>query len=486
VLDRLFAFLRARLRLPDAAAISKTREAVRDLNTRVEATSLEMHARIRDVDAHTGRITRKIDRLTRTVEDDRLLLRRLEYLLDGRHGRSHTTVAIQPAPWPVIDEEWWTLDTCPACEHRASHCVSEFNRFLVNGRAPEEGFEVYNYSLCHGCGVVYASRRPRGRRFRALLEGFTENLGRMPGNNPVLNPRPLSDEDRITIDRRAAHGPLVSEHAGVERRDWVPGLQADRLANALHVEVLGSLLELKRSRVLEVRSRTGAILAALRRLYEADVYALSIFESQQYLAQSVYAIPAESLIDFEHFSIPYEGDFDLVISNHMLTHSVTPRAFLDTVYARLRHGGHLYLYNEPDDAEFLEHGQSMFRVLNPFHLQTFDRPSLQRMLRVNGFEPVFIGHTELNFFCLARKVSERRMTAMTADELDARAAAYQRARDHAILRLPEELQTRFAGELAEVKERAVIAGTAALDERGRLLLGAKLARRRSNAAASFH
>jgi hypothetical protein len=99
---------------------------------------------------------------------------------------------------------------------------------------------------------------------------------------------------------------------------------------------------------------------------------------------------------------------------------------------------------------------------------------------------VFIGHTELNFFCLARKVPERRMTAMTADELDARSAAYQRARDHAILRLPEELQSRFAGELADVKERAVIAGSAALDERGRLLLGAKLARRRSSAAASFH
>ena len=32
-----------------------------------------------------------------------------------------------------------------------------------------------------------------------------------------------------------------------------------------------------------IRPKTGAILAALRRLYGAEVYALPIFESQQYV-----------------------------------------------------------------------------------------------------------------------------------------------------------------------------------------------------------
>ena len=54
----------------------------------------------------------------------------------------------------------------------------------------------------------------------------------------------------------------------------------------------------------------------------------------------------------------------------MLTHAVRPREFLATVRSRLRPGGHLYIYSESVEAEFLEQGHSMFNTLNPFHLQT--------------------------------------------------------------------------------------------------------------------
>ncbi|HXG88964.1 MAG TPA: methyltransferase domain-containing protein [Vicinamibacterales bacterium] len=480
------ASLRRHLRIPEPESIAKTREAVRDVVTRLDADAVQSQASFSGLDQRVGQLARKLDRLDKKLGDDRALVGRIERLLTDRGGRKPPLSTLLPAPWPRVDEDWWNLDRCPACSHPEFHCVSEYNRFLVNGRAPEAGFEVYNYSLCHACGVVFAARRPRGRRFRALVEGFTENLGRMPGNNPVLNPRPLSDDDRSVIDRRAAHGPLVSEHLGLERHKWIPGVQADRFANAVHVEVLGSLLQLQSPRVLEVRSRTGAILAALRRLYDADVFAMAIFESQQHVVRSIYGIPSDSLIDFEHFTIPYQGQFDLVISNHMLTHAVTPQHYLQTVHDRLTDTGHLYLYNEPDDGEFLQDGQSMFRVLNPFHLQTFDRPSLERLLRGNGFEPVFIGHTEVNFFCLARKTAERTWTPMTAGELSDRSAAYERARDQAILRLPDDLQARFTDELVEVRKRAVIAGTADVDERGRLLLGTKLAGKKGSVGAAFH
>lgn len=486
LLDRAIQSLRRRLRIPEPESIAKTREAVRDVVTRLDADAARSEASFNRLDKRAGQLSRKLDGLEKKLGDDRALIGRIERLLNERDGKQPPVSTLQPAPWPQIDEDWWVLDRCPACSHPEFHCVSEYNRFLVNGRAPEQGFEVYNYSLCHACGVVFAARRPRGQRFRALVEGFTENLGRMPGNNPVLNPRPLTDDDRSAIDRRAAHGPLVSEHLGLERHKWIPGVQADRFANALHVEVLGSLLHLQSSRVLEVRSRTGAILAALRRLYNADVFAMAIFESQQHLVRSIYGIPSDTLIDFEHFTIPYKGQFDLVVSNHMLTHAVTPQHYLQTVHERLTDGGHLYLYNEPDDREFLQDGQSILRVLNPFHLQTFDRPSLERLLRANGFEPVFIGHTDVSFFCLARKTADRTWTRMTADELSDRSAAYERARDQAILRLPDELQTRFADELVEIRRRAVVAGTANVDERGRLLLGKKLAGKKGSVGAAFH
>ena len=41
-------------------------------------------------------------------------------------------------------------------------------------------------------------------------------------------------------------------------------------------------------------------------------------------------------------------------------------------------GGHLYLYNEIDDSEFLDGGQSMIATMNPLHMQAADRPSLVR------------------------------------------------------------------------------------------------------------
>ena len=174
--------------------------------------------------------------------------------------------------------------------------------------------------------------------------------------------------------------------ADLARKDYLPSLMNDRLASSMHVEILGSLLPLKAPRVLEIRSRLGSISAMLQRLYGASCTAMTLFENQRFLIEEVYGIPASCPIDFDAFGIPFEGRFDLIISNHMLTHSVRPKDFLATVRERLTPGGHLYLYQEPMEGEFLDRGKSMFNTLNPFHLQTFNQPSAVRALEANGFE----------------------------------------------------------------------------------------------------
>jgi SAM-dependent methyltransferase len=220
--------------------------------------------------------------------------------------------------------------------------------------------------------------------------------------------------------------------------------------------------------VLEIRSRTGAILQGLQRLYGAEVAALAIFESQQFLLQTVYGIRAEALIDFEEFRILYEGQFDLIVSNHMLTHALSPRQFLATIREHMRPGGYLYLYNEPDDAEFTDYGQSMFNVLNPFHMQAYDRSALMRALAANGFAIRFIGHIDLNFYALAQMVDAAPFSPLSEADRAARLAAYARARDVAVLRAPKEVRPRFAAEWDGVLERAVVSGLADLDGRGRI------------------
>jgi SAM-dependent methyltransferase len=372
-----------------------------------------------------------------------------------------------PAPFPSTDRDWRLLQACSVCEQPGSTMVCEYNRFVLD-RPPEPGLETYNYSLCHTCGTVYATRRPTGERYRVLFENFTESLGRTPSDNPVLDPRRLTPEARVELQRRAQRGALVSEHSGVKRSEWIKGLLPDRLGGGRHVELLGSLLSLDRPRVLEIRSKTGAILQGLRRLYGADVSALAIFESQQFLLQAVYGIRADALIDFEDFRIPYDGEFDLIISNHMVTHAISPRRFLSTVRERLRPGGHLYLYNEPDEAGFTHLGESIFGMLNPFHLQTFDRAALVRALAANGFSVTFVGHLDLNFYALAQRADDEAFDPINEEQRLARIGAYRRARDLAVLRLPEDLRGPFAHEWDAIVKRAVAAGLVEIGKSGRI------------------
>jgi SAM-dependent methyltransferase len=175
------------------------------------------------------------------------------------------------------------------------------------------------------------------------------------------------------------------------------------------------------------------------------------------------------LLDYDHFSIPYPGSFDLVVANHMITHAVRPREFLNLVRERLAPGGHLYLYNEPDDAEFLNHGQSMINTLNPFHLQAFDRDSLLRGLSAAGFETIFVTHERGNLLVVATTAGGTPIfTSMSEEQRSQRLAKYRHARDLAILRVPPHVRHRFEGEWEQVVERAFQAGLAEMTPGGKI------------------
>ena len=418
-----------------------------------------------------ARLDKRLDLLTRAHRDDRLVLQRLVRLLDRRGTADDDatgTTTVAPPVAPSAPDEWRHLHACPLCGHEAATLVCEYNRFLLADTAPDDSAKIYNYSLCHGCGVVYAARRPAGPRYRQLLSSFHENLGRVGAMTAWLNPAPLNEADRAHIRNRARAGALVSEHASVSDRDWIPGAFRDRLVVAQHVELIGSLVTLDKPRVLEIRSRTGALLDAFRRLYGASVYALPIFESQQELVKSLYGIPADALVDFERFRIPYDGPFDLIVSNHMLTHSLAPGEFLDTISEALAPGGHLYLYNEMDEGEYLGTSRSMFQAMNPFHMQLFNADTLQRALAARGFETVFLAHSDrIHLMCLARK-AEPVAAIMPERERKRRLRQYAASRDVSIVAVPEERRGLFGGEWDQIVERAVVSGAATLDERGRV------------------
>jgi len=391
--------------------------------------------------------------------------------------------AIEPAPPAIVHEDdpscprdpILKLHRCPVCETENATRVGKYNKFIVQERIPDLRCFVYNFSMCHGCGVVYATSRPSGERYAWLLEHFEESIGRAdfgevrPGK-VTLSSYALTDEGREHLRRLASKGVYVSEHSGVSRKEFLPALMADRFNKSVHAEILGSLVPLNRPRVLEIRSRLGSISAILQRLYQADCHAMTLFENQQFLIQEVYGIPAASPINYDEFAIPFEGRFDLIIANHMLTHAVRPRDFLATLRDRLTPRGHLYLYGEFIEREFLEEGHSFFNTMNPFHMQTFNGASAVRALEANGFRVVFSTTHENRFVGLAQRLEapDTDWPRMEDRERKRRSAAYRVANDLAILRVPERLRDRVAKEWDGALERSLANGTAELMKKGQV------------------
>ncbi len=373
-------------------------------------------------------------------------------------------------PGPILH-----IDRCPVCAATEATPVCRYNKFITYEQIPDAACTRYDYVLCHECGIVYATRRPRGERYDWLLEHFEETIGRTAlgeqrSGKLTLSSYALTDDMREQLKRLASRGVFVSDHSGISRKDFLPALLVDRLANSVHVEILGSLIPLEQARVLEIRSRLGGISAALKRLYDADCSALTLFENQQYLIQEVYGIPARCPIDFDEFSIPFEGQFDLIVAKHMFTHAVHPRDFLATVRAHLRPGGHLYLYSEFVEAEFLEETHSMFNTMNPFHMQTFNTASAVRALEANGFSMVFCTMIDGHLAGLAKMMAEAPSgwQRMTDDERKRRRRGYRVASDLAVLQVPEQVRGRVADQWDGALERSLANGTAEILKNGRI------------------
>ena len=468
--------------MPDhvRAELRDVERAVRDVEKAADAAS-----RQRDHDAQALRS--EVDTLRREVHD-RLLqyhlqLGRLSSLVDGgqagsalgarvpasapvaehAEGAARAHGAGASGPVSVTSDEWLNLPACPACRTAARTVVCEWNKLVLLDTAPDERAPRYDYAVCHGCGILYATRRPVGARYRYLVDHFEDVIDK-DARNPLLNPHPLTDDDRARYRRLLQRGVFVSDH---EKGEYLDVFQ-DRMENAQHIELLGSLLPLKGARVLEVRPRAGTILQGLQRLYGADVHAMPIWESQAFIIEELYGIRTSGLIDFDQFCVPYTEPFDLIVCNHMFNHAVRLDSFLAAARGALRPGGHLYLYNEIDDSEFLDGGQSMIATMNPLHMQATDTRSLARAVAAGGFETVFVKGRRKRNVCLMRKADEPAWEPISAKRLEQRIAAYQRARDRAVLRAPERARPRFAEVWSATVERAVASGVAQFDDHGQL------------------
>jgi SAM-dependent methyltransferase len=470
-----------------ASSVKRTDERLDKHGQRLTAVQQEIDGlhrdlseRLRQTNLHLGAMMRVLQQLRASTDGhdgDATATKRLS-------GRSVplTVNADEPRWSPVIGgevhpdssgREWLSLDRCPFCGHDECTVVVEWNKLIMLAKAPDQESARYNYSCCHRCGVVYAARRPCGQRFLFLLEHFGEVTGKAAADgvipNPLLNPYPLSDKDKEQLRRMAAHGVWVSEHLGLKTTEYIEGALKDRFENSVHVDLLANLVKPTNARVLEVRPRAGTIAESLRRLYNANVSVMPMWESQKFLLKELYGFEAQGLIDYDHFHIPFEGRFDLIVCNHILVHSVRPAEFLREVHAHLNPGGYVYLYNEPEDRQVLEEGKSIIAHLNPLHMQTFDRSAMVRALAASGFDVTFIKARNSSFLVLARAVDGKvAWMPISPAKLTQRIEAYRLARDRAILRLPADMRQRLGGEWAGAIEHGLASGALEFDDQGQL------------------
>ena len=408
----------------------------------------------------------------------RLQLGRLSALLEnGAGGKKEEgeplPVAVEmqehrPTGSPATAWEWLNLERCPGCDTAERTIVCEWNKSILLEQDIFADSPRYNYALCHGCGIVYATCRPVGEGYKSLMNDFSETIGRgdrANAGNALLNPYPLSEEDRDWYRRLIAGGVFVSDHAPREHLD---GVYQDRVENAAHVEILASLLDLQGARVLEVRSRAGTIVNGLRQRFGASVMAMPIFEGQQFILRELYGVECSDLIDYDMFTIPFEGRFDLIACNHMLTHILRVDRFFDQIREHLKVGGYLYLYNELEENKFLGGGNSVINTLNALHVQVFDRASVIRLLKANGFEVIFAKLRNSSQLCLARHTGDRAWTPMSVEERSRRVRAYSLARTRAILRAPKSVRGRFSAVWEDAVAEGVAAGIASFDDKGRI------------------
>ena len=271
IVDRVFGRLRAAVRAwrrPLDSELRVLQEEVRELRR-------EMQSRLLQYNHQLGRMARVAgaDESAPSGGCPGARFRWTPASTNRRCGRRSATRNRFPDP---EGREWLTLDACPVCGGAERTLVNPWNKFILIPKAPDQTSARYDYAVCHACGVLYATRRPIGRRYHFLLEHFGEVVAKRGSRgtgeitNRLLNPYPLSDADREELRRLAAHGVFVSDHLGLTGKQYLAPLMRDRFENCVHTDIIGSLIEPRGARVVEVRSRAGTILDGLRRAWGAN------------------------------------------------------------------------------------------------------------------------------------------------------------------------------------------------------------------------
>lgn len=261
-----------------------------------------------------------------------------------------------------------SLTNCPACDH--SQMTAVFPRQNPDNSLarlvdkplpfPLPGFDLTKHAIsdwhvCNACALLFAKNRPKAEGLALWYPQLFEYSEERGYNTAVLS--------NLYVEGKA------------------------KAAKALF-KIFDSHNLFKSSKsVLHFRTGPGHLLAEAKKHYpDLDVYGLEYFEHPAAYARTLVGDDNIAEINLPEPKHPFAiKNFDIVISNHFLTHAHDPRALMTYFRNILSDAGTLVIYNELDHDLSLKSMTAYARGLNFFHKQLFTRKTLIGFVQASGF-----------------------------------------------------------------------------------------------------
>jgi SAM-dependent methyltransferase len=160
--------------------------------------------------------------------------------------------------------------------------------------------------------------------------------------------------------------------------------------------------------IAHVRCDVGSMLVQIgERFPGGTLHGLDYFDSNVRYARE-HGLEGVDLLDPARINLADGTAYDVIVCNHMLTHSLDPVADLRTLYDALKPGGVLFLYNEVDHFLRFEPKGPFYQwvALNNFHKQLFAPASLEYFLTGSGFSIEARSHRNFFMQFVARREAE--------------------------------------------------------------------------------
>ena len=239
------------------------------------------------------------------------------------------------------------LSACPSCGWGEGILLPVRPAVVKAGAC--QVIERPRYTRCGGCSLIYAAIRQSPDELEAYHQAFQESEQR---TYTVYPPPPEY------LQHQAAYAEAL-------------GLIVDR-----HIDVSDQ-------HVLQLRCECGFHLARLKDR-GAEVWGLDYFPSNVQYARENLGVSA-GLMTADLASSPgLDRAYDVILSNHLLTHALDLTETLHVMLRVLRPGGTLILHGEPDLTIRIR--QRWPKRINNYHKQLFTRESLVAVCRQVGLE----------------------------------------------------------------------------------------------------